>query len=94
MAQDGVSCSLCHQISKDKLGTRESLVGGFVVDTARKLGEREEYGPYKIENGQNRIMRIFDRRIQAYGVGSHPQVGIVRDLSHADHQRRWGPAGR
>src|SRR6059036_1136530 len=24
MAQDGVSCSLCHQITKDKLGTRES----------------------------------------------------------------------
>ena len=32
-------------------------MGGFVVDTIRKLGEREEYGPYKIENGQNRIMR-------------------------------------
>jgi len=56
LAQDGVSCSLCHQITKDKLGTRESLVGGFVVDTTRKLGEREEYGPYKIENGQTRIM--------------------------------------
>ena len=57
LAEDGVSCSLCHQIAKDKLGTRESLVGEFVVDTTRKLGEREEYGPYKIENGQNRIMR-------------------------------------
>src|SRR2546421_6243968 len=57
MAQDGVSCSVCHQITKEKLGTRESLVGGFVVDTVRNLGEREEYGPFKIENGQNRIMR-------------------------------------
>jgi len=57
LAEDGVACSLCHQIAKDKLGTRESLVGGFVVDTTRKLGEREEYGPYKIENGQTRIMR-------------------------------------
>ena len=56
-AQDGVSCSLCHQITKDKLGTRESLVGGFVVDTTRPLGEREEYGPFKIENGETRIMR-------------------------------------
>ena len=28
-----------------------------MVDTTRKLGEREEYGPYKIENGQTRIMR-------------------------------------
>ena len=57
MAQDGVSCSLCHQITKDKLGTRESLVGGFVVDTKRSKGEREEYGPFKIDDGENRIMR-------------------------------------
>jgi len=57
LAQDGVSCSPCHQITKDKLGTRDSMVGGFVVDTTRSKGEREEYGPFKIENGQNRIMR-------------------------------------
>jgi hypothetical protein len=57
LAQDGVSCSLCHQIQKDKLGTRDSLVGGFVIDTTRARGEREEYGPFKIENGELRIMR-------------------------------------
>jgi hypothetical protein len=57
LARDGVSCSLCHQITKDKLGTRESLVGEFVVDTTKPRGEREEYGPFKIENGQIRIMR-------------------------------------
>jgi hypothetical protein len=57
LAQDGVSCSMCHQIAKDKLGTPESFVGGFVVDTVRGKGEREEYGPFKIEDGQNRIMR-------------------------------------
>src|SRR5205085_4830036 len=42
LAQDGVSCSLCHQIQKDKLGTRDSLVGGFVIDTMKSRGEREE----------------------------------------------------
>ena len=57
LAQDGVSCSMCHQISKEKLGTRESLVGGFVVDTTRSKGEREEYGQFKIDDGENRIMR-------------------------------------
>ena len=57
LAQDGVSCSLCHQITQEKLGTRESLVGGFVVDTTKSKGERAEYGPFKIEDGQNRIMR-------------------------------------
>jgi hypothetical protein len=57
LAQDGVSCSLCHQIQKDKLGTPESLAGGFVIDTKRSRGEREEYGPFKIDNGELRIMR-------------------------------------
>jgi hypothetical protein len=57
LARDGVSCSMCHQITKDKLGTRESFTGGFVVDTAKEKGERAEYGPYKVEDGQLRIMR-------------------------------------
>lgn len=57
LAQDGVSCSLCHQIRPDNLGTRESFVGGFVIDTTRPLGEREEFGPFQVENGENRIMR-------------------------------------
>jgi hypothetical protein len=57
LAEDGVSCSLCHQIQPDKLGTRDSLVGGFVIDTKKDKGEREEYGPFKIENGELRIMR-------------------------------------
>lgn len=57
LAQDGVSCSLCHQIQPDKLGTKESLVGGFVIDTKRSRGEREEYGPFKIDDGELRIMR-------------------------------------
>src|SRR5262245_61625418 len=56
LAKDGVACSLCHQISKDKLGTPESFVGGFVVDTTRPAGEREGYGPFKIENGPARIL--------------------------------------
>jgi hypothetical protein len=57
LAEDGVSCSLCHQITKEKLGTPESFVGGFVVDTTKPLGERDEYGPFKIEDGLNRVMR-------------------------------------
>jgi hypothetical protein len=32
-------------------------VGGFLVDTTRPRGEREEFGPFKIEVGDNRIMR-------------------------------------
>jgi len=39
-AEDGVTCSVCHQISKEKLGTRESFNGGFVVAAPATKGER------------------------------------------------------
>lgn len=41
LALDGVSCTLCHQVLADNLGTKESLDGGF------EIGEwREIYGPH------------------------------------------------
>ena len=57
LAADGVSCSLCHQINKDNLGTRESLVGNFKIDANLPLGEKPVYGPYKIDGGHERIMK-------------------------------------
>jgi hypothetical protein len=56
-AEDGVSCSVCHQIGKEKLGTRESFNGGFVVDPPDAQAEHPEYGPFDIKLGQQRIMR-------------------------------------
>jgi hypothetical protein len=56
-AQDGVSCSVCHQIGKQKLGTRESFTGGFVVDAPSTKNQHPEYGPFEIEQGQKRIMQ-------------------------------------
>ena len=56
LAIDGVSCSMCHQIAKDGLGTRESFVAGFVVDTATAWGAREIFGPYDVDDGRKRVM--------------------------------------
>src|SRR5712691_5583 len=55
-AADGVSCSVCHQISRERLGTPESFNGGFVVQTAEDSGVRPEYGPFEVEAGHTRIM--------------------------------------
>ncbi len=56
LAHDGVSCTTCHQISADKLGTRESFTGGFVV--AGKQGTpRPIFGPFQIERGLSTVMR-------------------------------------
>ena len=56
-AADGVSCSVCHQISKERLGTPESFNGGFVVQAPPDPDARPEYGPFAIDPGHTRIMR-------------------------------------
>jgi hypothetical protein len=56
-AADGVSCSVCHQITNEKLGTRESYNGGFVVGRPDAGGNRPEYGPFDIKTGRKTIMR-------------------------------------
>lgn len=56
-AADGVSCSVCHQITKDKLGTRESYNGGFVVHGPDADGRHAEYGPFNIQQGLQHVMR-------------------------------------
>jgi cytochrome c551/c552 len=55
LAADGVSCTLCHQIGPDKLGTPESFVGGFVIN--RPDGDRRMFGPYDIDAARTSIMR-------------------------------------
>src|SRR2546427_3701423 len=56
-AADGVSCSVCHQITREKFGTRESFNGGFVVRGPGADGNRTEYGPFEIQKGRITIMR-------------------------------------
>lgn len=55
-AVDGVSCSVCHQMTQDRLGTRESFNGEFLVQTPATNNDRPEYGPFPIAPGQQNIM--------------------------------------
>lgn len=56
VAADGVSCTVCHQISNEKLGTRESYVGGFVIGNPNPPGERNAHGPFAVDAGRARVM--------------------------------------
>lgn len=61
LAADGVSCTACHQIQDQGLGTRESFVGGFVIDQTRPFGQRQVFGPFEIDRGRTTIMRSAAR---------------------------------
>src|SRR5438046_8988263 len=56
-AEDGVSCSVCHQISPEKVGTRESFNGGFVIEAPTSPRTHPEYGPFAIQAGHKLIMQ-------------------------------------
>ena len=55
LAADGVSCTMCHQIGRDKLGTPESFNGGFIVNPPLKDGAAI-FGPFKVDAGRTRVM--------------------------------------
>ena len=49
LAQDGVSCTVCHQIAPDRLGTRDSFNGNFVVAAPGPDGMRQAFGPLAVD---------------------------------------------
>jgi hypothetical protein len=56
-AADGVSCSVCHQISSKNLGTRASYVGNFEIDPPQAPKQRPEYGPFTVDPGHQHVMQ-------------------------------------
>jgi hypothetical protein len=56
LAVDGVSCTVCHQIAPDRLGTPESFNGNFVVGPPRADGRRRAFGPFEVDAGRRRLM--------------------------------------
>ena len=57
LSDDGVSCSVCHQITDENFGKRESFVGGFKIDEKATPGERRVFGPFEINKGHTTIMK-------------------------------------
>ena len=56
-AQDGVSCTVCHQIQNENLGTRDGFTGGYVIDATTPMGERSVFGPFEVDEGRTRVMQ-------------------------------------
>jgi hypothetical protein len=56
LAHDGVSCTVCHQITPANFGTPQSYTGGYVIDTAAPA-PRPIFGPFEIDTGRTTVMR-------------------------------------
>jgi hypothetical protein len=57
LAADGVSCSVCHQISPDGLGNPATFTGKYVIDTRTVGVKRPIFGPFEVDAGRARVMQ-------------------------------------
>jgi hypothetical protein len=92
-AEDGVTCSVCHQIANEKLGSPESFNGGFVVNAPPSKSEHPEYGPFGIDPGRQRIMRTSSggfRPTDAAQIRDSAMCGTCHTLK----TRALGPGGK
>jgi hypothetical protein len=92
-AEDGVSCSVCHQIGKEKLGTKESFNGGFVIDAPRTKDDHPEYGPYQIQNGQAHIMQTSSEGFRPMD-DIHIQDSALCATCHTLYTKALAPGGK
>lgn len=92
-AEDGVSCSICHQISKEKLGTRESFNGGFVVDNPPAKDNHPEFGPYDIDQGHVHIMQTSTGGFRPTKA-DHIHDAALCATCHTLYTKSLGPGGK
>ena len=56
LAVDGVSCTICHQITPDHFGEKESFTAGFTIDYDTPPGQRSINGPFEVDAGRQHLM--------------------------------------
>ena len=56
-AADGISCSVCHQVSSEKLGSPETFNGKFVLEKPKSKDDHPEFGPFEPDEGHRHIMQ-------------------------------------
>lgn len=91
LAGDGVSCTVCHQIASDKLGTPESFNAGFVIAGPNAQGVRQVQGPYAIDAGRRRIMQSVTGYEQVEA--PHIRQSELCATCHTLITRAFGPNG-
>ncbi|HEV8395133.1 MAG TPA: hypothetical protein VGQ37_12710 [Vicinamibacterales bacterium] len=91
LAADSISCTVCHQIAPDRLGTRESFNSNFVMRPTPANGARAIFGPYAIDAGHQTIMRSVTGFVQAEA--PHVKQSELCASCHTLITEAYGPDG-
>jgi hypothetical protein len=90
LARDGVSCTVCHQIEPEGLGTDATSNGRFRIASSGG-GDRPIYGPHAIEPGLARVMHSSSRFRPAEG--RHVQSAALCASCHTLTTHALGAGG-
>ena len=92
LAADGVSCTVCHQISDEGLGTRDNFNANFTMRPTPADGNRVIFGPFQIDAGRKTIMRSVTgfQQMQA----THIQQSELCATCHTLYTEVRTPAGQ
>jgi len=91
LAADSISCTVCHQIAPDRLGTRDSFNANFVMRPTPKDEARPIFGPYAIDAGRQTIMRSVSGFVQAEA--PHVRQSELCASCHTLITKAFGPDG-
>jgi hypothetical protein len=92
-AEDGVTCSVCHQIMQNNFGTRESFNGGFQIDTPQSNADHPEFGPFVIQNAQASIMQSSTGGFRPT-VAEHIADSALCATCHTLYTKSLAPGGK
>jgi hypothetical protein len=91
-AEDGVTCSVCHQISQEKLGARESFNGGFVIEAPSSKQGHPEYGPFNVDAGRQSVMHTSTAGFRPTEA-AHIRDSALCATCHTLFTKALGPGG-
>jgi hypothetical protein len=92
-AEDGVTCSVCHQISEQNFGQRQSFNGGFLVETPVASDDHPEFGPFAIQPGQEHIMQSSTGGFRP-AEAAHIRDSAMCATCHTLYTTSLGPGGK
>jgi hypothetical protein len=92
LAADGVTCTVCHQIAADRLGTPDSFNGNFSVAPPLATGRRPALGPFAPDPGRAQVMHSVTGFEQAEA--PHIRESEFCATCHTLITEAFGPDGR
>ena len=84
LAADGVSCTVCHQITDERLGSPESFTGGYVLNVASPGRPAADVRAVRGRRWPDARDAVGDRA-DAHRIAPRPPVRAVRHVPHAVH---------